>query len=353
MYKNYKVVANTAVGRRRYLKLLIPQVLASDIIDRYDLWVNTMDKVDIAFFEAMAKEFPKLNLIWQPKGVINGIYSMADFYPFCQEEDTIYIKLDDDVVWFDPIFFEEICSYRIKHPKYFLVSPLVINNGISTFILQNQGYLKFKQYFTCQGYDLNFYNGFLAEQLHRWFIDNYLKTNAYQALYCGEHRIAMQRFAINAVAWFGEEFRKFEGKVTGDDEEFLTIKYPDKMGLINSFDCDTIVAHFSFSAQREHLDKTDLLEIYEEMIRKNADSSIVDILDKTSEILHEVDAHADKINALPLPVDYTKADSQRNHKRLKTIVHYALGLIKIPKAHRNQFLGLYSNLKNGNRKYFD
>ena len=89
------------------------------------------------------------------------------------------------------------------------------------------------------------------------------------------------------------------------------------------------------------------------MIRRNADSSIVDILDKTSEILHEVDAHADKINALPLPVDYTKADSQRNHKRLKTIVHYALGLIKIPKAHRNQFLGLYSNLKNGNRKYFD
>ena len=67
MYKNYKVVANTAVGRRRYLKLLIPQVLASDIIDRYDLWVNTMDKVDIAFLRLWQKNFQNSILYGNPK----------------------------------------------------------------------------------------------------------------------------------------------------------------------------------------------------------------------------------------------------------------------------------------------
>ena len=80
MFKNYKVIVNTAAGRRRYLKLLIPQVLQSDIVDQYDLWVNTTDKLDIAFLEQVAKKYPKVNLIWQPDNVIKG--SVVKFIPF-------------------------------------------------------------------------------------------------------------------------------------------------------------------------------------------------------------------------------------------------------------------------------
>ena len=54
MYNNYKIVCNTAAGRRRYMQYLIPQVICSDIVDRYDIWVNTTDKKDIAFFEMLA-----------------------------------------------------------------------------------------------------------------------------------------------------------------------------------------------------------------------------------------------------------------------------------------------------------
>ena len=353
MYQNYKVVANTAVGRRRYLKLLLPQVLASDIVDRYDLWVNTMDKVDIAFFQAMAEEFPKLNLIWQPKGEINGIFSMADFYPFCQDEDTIYIKLDDDVVWFDPNFFEEICRFRIENPEYFLVSPLVINNGISTYILQNQGFLKFNQYFNCQGYDLKFYNGYLAENLQRWFIENYITANKYSQLYCGTHRIAMQRFAINAVAWFGKSFKKFEGRVIGDDEEFLTITYPAKHDLINCFDCNTIVSHFSFSVQREYLDKTDLLKVYENILRKSSNYKLVEILNKTSSILNSIELNSNQIQLYPLPHNYRRVvNPTTKYERIKRILEYFFGILKIPKAHRRQFVIQYLCLIRPNREYF-
>lgn len=51
MYNNYKIVCNTAAGRRRYMQYLIPQVICSDIVDRYDIWVNTTDKKDIAFLK--------------------------------------------------------------------------------------------------------------------------------------------------------------------------------------------------------------------------------------------------------------------------------------------------------------
>ena len=41
MYQEYKIVVNTAAGRRRYMQYLIPYIVSSEIVDRYDIWVNT------------------------------------------------------------------------------------------------------------------------------------------------------------------------------------------------------------------------------------------------------------------------------------------------------------------------
>lgn len=59
MYRGYKIVANTAAGRRRYMQYLVPFVLSSDIIDRYDIWINTHNGTDIEFFKRLAKEYSK------------------------------------------------------------------------------------------------------------------------------------------------------------------------------------------------------------------------------------------------------------------------------------------------------
>lgn len=354
MFEGYKVVANTAVGRRRYLKYLLPQVLVSDVVDRYDLWVNTLDKTDIAFFEAMAREFPKLNLIWQPKGEIDGIYSMADFYPMCQDEDTIYIKLDDDVVWFDPDFFTEICRYRIEHPEYFLVSPLVINNGICNYILQNRGIVEFNQYLSCQGYDPAFYNGYLAEQLHNWFIDTQLNNGDFHRILSDQpQEIAMQRFAINAVAWFGSEFKKFGGVLSGDDEEFLTVIYPVRNNLTNSFDCKTVVSHFSFSAQRAYLDQTDILSKYEAVLHQQSSAALKEILETTDRILKEVEQNKESILAEPLPRNYHKAvlHPVSPHEKIYRIADRLLGMIRVPKAHQRLIGHTIINVIRGNRDY--
>ena len=352
MYKYFKIVANTAVGRRRYLKLLIPQVLASDIVDRYDLWVNTLDKIDIAYFEAMAEEFPKLNLIWQPKGIINGIYSIADFYPMCREENTIYIKLDDDVVWLEPDFFEKICRFRVENPHYFLVSPLVINNGICNYLLQATGKIEFTKTHPCQPYELPFYNGFLAEQLHEWFIGNYLKTGNFKQLYCGKHEISLQRFAINTVAWFGNEFAKFDGHVVGDDEEFLTLSYPANNGLTHCFDCQTIVSHFSFSAQREYLDQTDILNLYEEIILNQKEESVKKIFIKGNEILSQVESEAISILQKPIPHGYRSGTNQNKRKFLKNLaLHFIAKMFGMPQNHLASIIQTFFMLKKSQQDY--
>ena len=155
MLNNYKIICNTAAGRRRYMQYLIPFVVANDIVDRYDIWVNTTNRQDIAFFQILQKAFPKINLVYQPDGVVDGCRSISAFYRQCVEEDAIYFKLDDDIVWMEPDMIEKMVRFRIDNPGYFIVSPLVINNPICTYILQNTGKIKLNKYYPAQvGHDI-------------------------------------------------------------------------------------------------------------------------------------------------------------------------------------------------------
>lgn len=135
MYRNYKIVVNTAAGRRRYMQYLVPFIVSSGIVDRYDIWINTHNGADIEFFKRLAEKYPVINLVWQPDGVVCGNQTINAFYRQCVEDNTIYFKMDDDIVWMEPDAIKEMVDFRIDNPQYFLVSPLVINNSLSTYLL--------------------------------------------------------------------------------------------------------------------------------------------------------------------------------------------------------------------------
>jgi hypothetical protein len=139
MVGNYKLVCNTATGRRRYMQYLVPFVVANDIVDRYDIWINTTNKQDIEFFKILSEKFPKINLVYKPDGIVNRIRSISAFYRQCIEDGTIYFKLDDDIIWMKPDMIAKMVRFRIDNPNYFIVSPLVINNALCTYIMQNAG----------------------------------------------------------------------------------------------------------------------------------------------------------------------------------------------------------------------
>lgn len=263
MYNNYKIVCNTAAGRRRYMQYLIPQVICSDIVDRYDIWVNTMDKEDIAFFEMLASKYSKINLVWQPDNNINGISSINAFYKKCIEDNTIYIKLDDDIVWLAPNFFETIVKFRIDNPQYFVVSPLVINNAKTTYLFQIQGKLQLARYQRAESFNkILWKSGKFAVELHEWFISKYLKSQKWEELYCQDYPMGITRFSINSIVWFGEDMKQFDGIVTGDDEEFMSCIKPTLEGKANCFCGSTLISHFAFRSQRKILDQASILEQY-------------------------------------------------------------------------------------------
>lgn len=263
MYQNYKVVVNTAAGRRRYMQYLIPYIVACPIVDRYDIWVNTHNGADIEFFRQVAAKFPVVNLVWQPDGVVNGNATINAFYKACVEPHTIYFKLDDDVVWMEPRLIEKMVKFRVENPDCFLVSPLVINNALSTYLLQVAGKIKLDGYYNADAsHPVLWKNGAFALELHQWFINHYLRTDNWEKLHLGRKLMGMTRFSINAILWFGDEMAKFGGVVPDDDEEYLSCIYPTQRGMANAWNGDAIVAHFAFFTQRERLDKAHILETY-------------------------------------------------------------------------------------------
>ena len=293
MFQNYKIVVNTAAGRRRYMQYLIPYIVGCDIVDRYDIWINTHNGADIEFFKKAAERFPKINLVWQPDGIVNGNSTINAFYKECIEPDTIYFKLDDDIVWMEPGLIEKMVEFRVANPQYFLVSPLVINNSLSTYLLQVEGKLKLNDY--CQAsasHPVLWKSGNFAAELHTWFMDRYLVPGRWAELHLGKKEMGMTRFSINSILWFGEEMKKFAGTVPGDDEEYLSCIYPTQKGLSNAWNGDAIVAHFAFFTQREELDRKGILEQYGEVcaVQWHGDEKSAAVYDAVQDILRDVNA---------------------------------------------------------------
>lgn len=307
MYRGYHIVANTAAGRRRYMQWLIPYVIACPEIERYDIWVHTHNGADIEFFNILAKEFPKINLVWQPNGEVGDVRTINPFYRYCCEEDTIYMKLDDDVAWMEIDAIKKMIDFRIDNPQHFLVSPLVINNALSTYILQVLGKIKLTDYYRAICTEETLWkNGVFAAQLHQWFIDHYLLQNRVNQLHCGSHPMAMNRFSINNILWFGKDMKKIDGVVPDDDEEFLSSIYPTILGKTNCFNGDAIISHFAFGPQREHLDRQNILEQYGAYLDdmwKN-DTTYAPIHKVVQSAKKYADDNEEKLMKLPSP--YTK-----------------------------------------------
>ena len=304
MYNNYKIVCNTAAGRRRYMQYLLPPILASDIIDRYDIWINTVDACDIEFFKLIAQKYPKVNLVWQPDGIVDGINSINAFYRACVEENTIYLKMDDDIIWTEPDFFEKMVAFRVNNPGYFLVSPMVINNALSSYILQISGKLKLSKYMNARAnHSILWRSGEFAFELHDWFLKTQLPDARYRQLYCGKRPIAMNRFSINSILWFGKDMKEFNGIIPGDDEEYLSCIKPTELGLTNCFNGDTIVSHFSFYSQREYLDRENILERYGKHLHHEwSKIPKMEQIDKTVQaILNDIESKKSEIIQNPVP----------------------------------------------------
>ena len=75
---------------------------------------------------------------------------------------------------------------------------------------------------------------------------------------------------IGATCFFGHDFADFGGDVSSNDEHYLMCIKARELGRINAFaPCragrDAFFAHYAYSAQKAHLDATNILDRYEDV----------------------------------------------------------------------------------------
>lgn len=264
-----KIIVCIPSGRKRYMEILINYLLKEyDIIDEIRIWNNTKNIDDLNWFNQIVYNHKKIILdnrfnnnsnTGDPKNIHN-------FYTNCTESSTVYIRLDDDIVWLKEKFIKHIVECRVNYPQYFLIFGNIINNAVCDYYNKSNGFFKniegFKKICLC---DIGWGRGDICELKHNDFLDKYITKNKKLPK---QNMIESfnERISINCISWLGEEFYKFKGKLPIVDEEYwLSVIKPNELGMKNAIYGNGYCSHFAFFTQRQHMDSTNILEKYRKL----------------------------------------------------------------------------------------
>ncbi|KAA6187413.1 hypothetical protein F2Q65_02505 [Thiohalocapsa marina] len=209
----------------------------------------------------------KVNLVLAPGMGKDIIRNIAKFWQFAVEENTIYIRFDDDIAWIHPDAVERLCETRLSHPEFWLISGNVINNAVCDHHLQVAGIYDTRYTFSdsaeCpQGWK----DPEAAEWKHRSFLSA-LSEHDVDSWQLPDYQLDLgKHFSINCLCWLGDDLRDFEffdeERFLVYEEPFMTKEMTHRIGRPVLVAGKALVAHFAFYTQRKHLDSTDLLERY-------------------------------------------------------------------------------------------
>jgi hypothetical protein len=267
MYSNYKVKVLIFAGRRETMSILMPQI-KSKYIDEIIIGVNTNNQDDLKYIYSLKEKEPKITYLEVPKNIKRCTQqSFRFFYTKMEDENTIYFKLDDDLIYIEPGYFEKTLKFRIEHPEYICIYPMIINNPLCNYLL-NGVPMKYKKTNPGEFMYATWKDPTVAEHLLKafaefkglpiWHIANFEFGKEMNF----KGKFGCIRPSINAICFFGKDFKKLNVKAyPTDDEEFLTNQVFN-CGRKSIIYGDTLVAHYAFYTQRNYLNTKNILDLY-------------------------------------------------------------------------------------------
>ena len=247
-----RLVVCTPAGRRRYLEVLARYVLAEPAVDEWQLWANTTCTEDLRWMGALSGRDPRVTVVsgnWPAAGTD----SIHKFFPACTDPSTVYVRLDDDVVFAEPGAIVRLAARRLDEPDPFLLFGNVYNNALVSHLHQRLGRLTTEHGLV--GYDcmdaVGWNDGAFAIDTHRRFLadpdpEHWRLPDWNLSWY--------ERFSINVFAWTGDAFATFGGRVGRDEEDWLSVQRPKEIGRPSRMAGDCFFSHYAFFTQREAID---------------------------------------------------------------------------------------------------
>jgi len=248
------------------MRLLLPLIRRCKIIDEIVFWVNTEDADDIAWMTNQAD----CRMLYIDSSLPIDMHRLGSFWITCDCPDTIYVKIDDDVVWIEPGAIERLVEFRYDNSTPFLVFPQVLNNYRTSWLLQRAGCFQKCPEFLENPFDSNGWaSGEVAELIH-WEILEKIEAGKITDFRLPSPHVVTNymRNSIGVISWFGSDqphIVEFRERVEKEEEVAVTSEIPKKLGRPCVFMNEAIFVHFAYFPQRPHLNGTSLLSYYERL----------------------------------------------------------------------------------------
>jgi hypothetical protein len=256
-----RVISVTPAGRRRYLAVLVPYLLRRrHIIAEHHWWLNTTDVADIRYVEEVTSRHPEFFKICH-KAVRPDLSLGENIWQFFRnysEPGTLYVRFDDDIVYFAEDAVENLVRRRLADREPLLMLGNIVNNAVCTHFHQRAGLLPMSwgavqnECLDANGWT----RGGFARRLHERFLRELRRGRLERWKQVALPIDGLRRFSINVIAWLGEDLCDVPeisfDKV--DEEPFLTEILPARLGRPNAACSDALFAHCAFYTQRPFLD---------------------------------------------------------------------------------------------------
>ncbi|KAI1363538.1 hypothetical protein F5Y08DRAFT_329332 [Xylaria arbuscula] len=131
----FKVIAMVFFGRKRYVDILdcyLQKNLASNggYVDEVWFMVHTEKTEDISWLNALVRDIPDYKVVGQ-EGCQSNNGKYGCLWEHATEDNTIYIKMDDDIVYIHPDAIPQLVHTRLAVPHAYAVSAHLVNSPIT------------------------------------------------------------------------------------------------------------------------------------------------------------------------------------------------------------------------------
>ena len=140
----------------------------------------------------------------KPLAPRKNAHGVNKFYNNCNNEQTIYVKIDDDIIWLEENFIKNILDFRVDNPEYFLVCGNIINNAICDHIHQKISAIPDHPHISYSSWcPVGWTDSAFAEKKHEFFLNALSKKDINRYKFDGWVLFRHERISINCISWFG------------------------------------------------------------------------------------------------------------------------------------------------------
>jgi hypothetical protein len=287
MIDGKRVVAWTPYGREKTVSILrrhLQRDHDAGIVDEWWLCMNTdpSQVSDQAYGMRLAQRSGGwITALRRPEGLPRLTPKQRNtgyFFRYMIDPDTVFVRLDDDIVYVHPDAITSLVSSRIAmHDSVLGAFAEVWNNAVVSWFAQQHGIIPraFGEVGSPYCMDpVGWADGTFAVKIHNMFLD--LADQGPEALkdlylYQDIPLAERQQFSVSCSAIDGRDIAALDPPGVLDypeEEHWLTVHRPGVVGKSNVICGSSLVSHYTFYPQQRAVHPTTILDRYRAIAEK-------------------------------------------------------------------------------------